>query len=106
PEIEPRLFSFNSPHGACPDCDGLGVMLYVDEDLVVPNPTKSIAQGAIEPWSGGFAPFYLQAMEAVAKHFKFSTSTPWEKLKQEHRDYILHGTDDVNIRTVYSSKTG
>ncbi len=106
PEIEPRLFSFNSPHGACPNCDGLGVKLYVDEKLVVPDTTKSIQDGAVEPWSGGFAPFYLQAMEAVAKHYGFKTTTPWEKLKQEHRDYILHGSGDDDIRTVYSSKTG
>jgi excinuclease ABC subunit A len=106
PEIEPRLFSFNSPHGACPSCDGLGVKLYVDPDLVVPDPSKSIEGGAVKPWSGGFAPFYLQAMEAVAKHFGFKTSTPWEKLKQEHRDYILYGTDNTAIRTTYHSKTG
>src|SRR5262249_31551463 len=106
PEIEPRLFSFNSPHGACPECDGLGVQLYVDEDLVVPDKSKSIAEGAVEPWSGGFAPFYLQAMEAVAKHYGFSVNTPWEKLKQQHRDYILHGSGDEDIKTVYHSKTG
>jgi excinuclease ABC subunit A len=106
PEIEPRLFSFNSPHGACPNCDGLGVKLYVDPDLVVPDTTKSIDDGAVEPWSGGFAPFYLQAMEAVAKHYGFKTTTPWNKLKQEHRDYILYGSGDDDIRTTYHSKTG
>ncbi len=106
PEIEPRLFSFNSPHGACPNCDGLGVKLYVDPDLVVPDKTKSIDDGAVEPWSGGFAPFYLQAMEAVAKHFKFSTKTPWEKLKPAHQEYILYGSGDEDIRTTYHSKSG
>ena len=106
PEIEPRLFSFNSPHGACPNCDGLGVKLYVDPDLVVPDPSKSIEDGAIEPWSGGFAPFYLQAMEAVAKHYKFSTKTPWEKLKKEHQEYILYGSGGDDIRTTYHSKSG
>ena len=106
PEIEPRLFSFNSPHGACPNCDGLGVKLYVDPDLVVPDVTKSIEDGAIEPWSGGFAPFYLQAMESVAKHYGFKTTVPWNKLKQEHKDYILYGSGDDDIRTTYHSKTG
>ncbi|MBP7721818.1 MAG: excinuclease ABC subunit UvrA [Alphaproteobacteria bacterium] len=106
PEIEPRLFSFNSPHGACPNCDGLGVKLYVDPDLVVPDVTKSIEDGAVEPWSGGFAPFYLQAMESVAKHYGFKTTVPWNKLKQEHKDYILYGSGDDDIRTTYHSKTG
>jgi excinuclease ABC subunit A len=106
PEIEPRLFSFNSPHGACPNCDGLGVKLYVDPDLVVPDKSKSIDDGAVEPWSGGFAPFYLQAMEAVAKHYGFKTTVPWNKLKKEHQDYILYGSGDDDIKTVYSSKTG
>ncbi len=106
PEIEPRLFSFNSPHGACPNCDGLGVKLYVDPALVVPDPRKSIDDGAIEPWSGGFAPFYLQAMEAVAKHYGFKTTVPWSKLKKEHQDYILYGSGDDDIKTVYHSKTG
>jgi excinuclease ABC subunit A len=105
PEIEPRLFSFNNPHGACPECDGLGQKLYVDPDLVVPDPSKSIEDGAIAPWSGGFAPFYLQAMEAVAKHFGFKTTVPWEKLKQEHKDYILYGTGSTVIKTKYYSKS-
>jgi excinuclease ABC subunit A len=104
-EIEPRLFSFNSPHGACPECDGLGEMRYVDPDLVIPDPSLSIEDGAVAPWSGGFAPFYLQAMEAVAKHYKFRTDVPWSKLKPEHQDYILHGTDDTVIKTTYTSKT-
>ncbi|MGB4107020.1 MAG: excinuclease ABC subunit UvrA [Alphaproteobacteria bacterium] len=106
PEIEPRLFSFNSPHGACPNCDGLGVKLYVDPELVVPDKTKSIEDGAVEPWSGGFAPFYLQAMEAVARHYGFKTTVPWVKLKKEHQDYILYGSGDDDIKTVYHSKTG
>ena len=105
PEIEPRLFSFNNPHGACPSCDGLGERRYIDPDLVVPDKSKSISAGAVKPWSGGFAPFYLQAMEAVAKHFKFSVDVPWSKLKKEHQDYILFGTDDIVIKTTYHSKS-
>ncbi|MCC7305702.1 MAG: excinuclease ABC subunit UvrA [Alphaproteobacteria bacterium] len=106
PEIEPRLFSFNSPHGACPECDGLGVKLYVDPDLVVPDPEKSIEEGAIEPWNGGFAPFYLQAMQAVADHFGFKITTPWAKLKKEHQEKILYGTGNTIIKTVYHAKSG
>lgn len=105
PEIEPRLFSFNSPHGACPTCDGLGVKMMIDRTLVVPDVTKSIADGAIEPWSKSFAPFYMQAMEAVAKHYGFKTTTPWEKLKQEDRDRILYGSGDTVIPITYKSKT-
>ncbi|NCO02855.1 MAG: excinuclease ABC subunit UvrA [Alphaproteobacteria bacterium] len=105
PEIEPRLFSFNSPHGACPNCDGLGQKMYIDPNLVVPDPSKSIASGAVEPWSKNFAPFYMQAMEAVAKHYGFKTSTPWSKLKQAERDLILHGSGDEIIPITYKSKT-
>ena len=105
PEIEPRLFSFNNPHGACPSCDGLGQRLYVDPDLVVPDPTKSLEEGAIEPWNGGFAPFYLQAMEGVAKHFGFKTTTPWNKLRKQDREVILYGSGDEIIKTTYTSKS-
>ncbi|NQZ15079.1 MAG: excinuclease ABC subunit UvrA, partial [Alphaproteobacteria bacterium] len=105
PEIEPRLFSFNSPHGACPTCDGLGQKMYIDRTLVVPDVTKSIKEGAVEPWSKNFAPFYMQAMEAVAKHYGFKTTTPWEKLKQKERDLILFGSGDEIIPITYKSKT-
>jgi excinuclease ABC subunit A len=105
PEIEPRLFSFNSPHGACPNCDGLGEKRYVDPELVVPDETLSIRKGAIAPWGGGFAPFYFQAMEAVAKHFGFSVDTPWSKLPQEYRDLILYGTGHEAIKINYTSKS-
>ncbi|MAZ75912.1 MAG: excinuclease ABC subunit A [Micavibrio sp.] len=105
PEIEPRLFSFNSPHGACPTCDGLGQKMYIDRALIVPDVTKSIADGAIEPWSKNFAPFYMQAMEAVAKHYGFKTTTPWEKLKQKERDLILYGSGSEDIAITYKSKS-
>ncbi len=104
PEIEPRLFSFNSPHGACPACDGLGKRLYFDEEMVIPDPGKSIAEGAVEPWSKHFAPFYMQALEAVAKHYKFETNIPWSKIKQKDRDIILYGSGDTIIPTTYQSK--
>lgn len=104
PEIEPRLFSFNNPHGACPNCDGLGAKMYIDENMVIPDPTKSIAKGAIEPWSKGFAPFYMQAMEAVAKYYKFSVDKPWDKLKREHQEKILYGSGKDAIPITYETK--
>ena len=104
-EIEPRLFSFNSPHGACPSCDGLGQKMYMDEKLVIPDDSKSIKQGAVEPWSKGFAPFYMQAMEAVAKHYGFKCDIPWSKLKQEHKDILLYGSGKDIVPITYSSKT-
>lgn len=105
PEIEPRLFSFNSPHGACPTCDGLGVEMQMDPALVVPDATKSIAEGCVEPWSKSFAPFYMQALEAVAKHYKFKTTVAWKDLKQEHRDIILYGSGDEVVPITYNTKT-
>ena len=105
PEIEPRLFSFNSPHGACPTCDGLGEKLKMDEELIVPDQTKSLRKGAIAPWSKGFAPFYMQALEAVAKHYKINMDTPWEKLKADKKEKILYGSGDTIIPITYTSKT-
>lgn len=104
PEIEPRLFSFNSPHGACPTCDGLGHKMTMDPNLVVPDQNKSIDEGAVEPWSKNFAPYYMQAMAAVAKHYKFSTTTPWKKLKKEHQEKILYGSGTTVIPITYKSK--
>lgn len=104
-EIEPRLFSFNSPHGACPTCDGLGQKMLIDPDLVVPDKSLSIAKGAVEPWSKNFAPFYMQAMEAVAKHYKFKATTPWKDLKKSEQDVILYGSGSTPIAITYNSKT-
>ena len=75
PEIEPRLFSFNSPHGACPACGGLGTEQKIDADLVIPDPTKSLRAGAIAPWSRSSSPYYTQTLDALAKHYKFKTDT-------------------------------
>jgi excinuclease ABC subunit A len=93
-EIEPRLFSFNAPQGACPTCDGLGERLYFDPELVVPNEELSIKQGAVVPWakSNPPSPYYMQVLTSVAKHYGFDLTTPWNKLKPEHRDVILHGS--------------
>ncbi|MBL4590122.1 MAG: excinuclease ABC subunit UvrA [Alphaproteobacteria bacterium] len=103
-EIEPRIFSFNNPHGACPTCDGLGKKMIVDPDLVIPDKSKSIEQGAVVPWSTSFAPFYMQAMRAVAEYYKFDTNTPWNELEKQHQNVILRGSGTKIIKIVYKSK--
>lgn len=103
-EIEPRLFSFNSPHGACSYCDGLGQQNDFDESLIIPDQSKSIAQGAVIPWSKNFAPFYMQAMEAVAGHYGFDVNTPWEDLEKKYKDIMLYGSGKTIIKTIYKSK--
>jgi excinuclease ABC subunit A len=93
-EIEPRLFSFNAPQGACPACDGLGEKLYFDPDLVVPNQNLSIKKGAVVPWakSNPPSPYYMQVLGSLAREFDFSLDTPWNELAEEVPDIILHGT--------------
>jgi len=103
-EIEPRIFSFNSPHGACPSCDGLGVKQDFDEKLIVPDKNKSIAEGAVVPWSKHFAPFYMQAMQAVANSYSFDINTPWKDLDQAYKEVMLYGSGDTIIATTYKSK--
>jgi excinuclease ABC subunit A len=93
-EIEPRLFSFNNPHGACPVCDGLGVKLYFDPEQVVPDERLSLKEGAIAPWSGSSSPYYSQAIDSLARHFKIPTSVPWRDLPKKAREAILNGTDE------------
>jgi excinuclease ABC subunit A len=100
-EIEPRLFSFNSPFGACPACDGLGTQMYFDEDLVVPDRAKSVSEGAIAPWSSGHAKFYLQALEGVARHFKFSLHTSFKDLPKNFQEIILHGSGEEPVKIAY-----
>ena len=101
PEIEPRLFSFNNPFGACPVCDGLGSEQKIDPDLIVPDVTLSLRDGAISPWSKTSAPYYLQTLNAVAKHFGASTGTAWEDLPKEVQDAVLYGTGKTPINFVY-----
>ena len=98
-EIEPRLFSFNNPFGACPSCDGLGVRMHFDPDLVVPDKTLTLAEGAVAPWSNASppSPYYLQALSGVAKIYKSNVDTPWKKLPKRARDAILFGTGDKEI---------
>ena len=100
PEIEPRLFSFNNPAGACPACDGLGVQLKFDAELVIPDHDKSLKDGAVAPWAKGPSPLYAQTLEALAKHFKAKSSTAWRDLPQALKDAILKGTKEP-IKFVY-----
>ncbi len=102
-EITPRIFSFNSPYGACAECHGLGSTTEVDASLVVPDPKKSLEEGAIYPWSKTGNPYYSQILSSVAKHYKFSMETPFGKLTKAQRDTILYGSGDENIKLVYES---
>ena len=100
-EIEPRLFSFNSPYGACEECEGIGVKLNVDPKLVVPNEKKSIADGAIEPWSKSTSLYYAQTLASISKHYGFSLDEKWYKLPKKIKDIILFGSDDDEIKFSY-----
>ncbi len=104
-ELEPRTFSFNSPFGMCKGCNGLGVKMEFDADLVIPDKSKSILDGAIVPWSGRFSSFRRQALRAVGKKFGFDLMTPISKIKPKHLKIILHGSDDM-IDFNYRSKSG
>jgi excinuclease ABC subunit A len=93
-EITPRLFSFNSPYGACPRCSGLGVLLEVDERKIIPDPARSISDGVIALWKEGSEHWRLRQIHTIAKHFKVSTETPWQKLPDKARNCILYGSED------------
>ncbi|MCP9483142.1 excinuclease ABC subunit UvrA [Shimia sp. CNT1-13L.2] len=97
PEIEPRLFSFNAPFGACPDCDGLGAELFFDERLVVPDATLKVYDGALAPWRKGKSPYFLQTIEAIAKHYEFDKNTPWKNLPKHVQQVFLYGSGDEEI---------
>ena len=100
-EIEPRLFSFNSPYGACEECEGIGIKLNVDPNLVVPDEKKSIADGAIEPWAKSTTLYYAQTLASIAKHFSFSLDEKWKKLPKKIKDVILYGSDEEEIKFSY-----
>jgi len=110
PEIEPRSFSFNSPHGACPECTGLGSRLELDPGLIVPNPDLSISEGAIAPWAkgtkGNVETYHAHLLAAVADHYGFSLDTPWKRLKPEHRRIILYGSGSESVRVRYTNQRG
>ncbi|MEZ5669677.1 MAG: excinuclease ABC subunit UvrA [Alphaproteobacteria bacterium] len=100
-EIEPRLFSFNNPFGACPACDGLGTKTVIDPALVVPDGTKSLRQGAIAPWQGSTSPYYMQTLDSIAKHYKASVSVPFDELPWKVQQAILYGTGEETITFAY-----
>jgi len=100
-EIEPRLFSFNSPYGACEECEGIGHNLNVDPNLVVPDTKKSLQDGAVEPWAKSTSLYYAQTLASIAKHYKFSLSDSWKKLSKKIQDVILYGSDEEEIKFSY-----
>ncbi|MEX3015074.1 excinuclease ABC subunit UvrA [Gymnodinialimonas hymeniacidonis] len=101
PEIEPRLFSFNAPFGACPACDGLGHELYFDPGLMVPDVTLSLEDGAIAPWRKGKSPYFVQTIEAIARHYGFDAKTPWKKLPEKIQNVFLRGSGEEEIKFRY-----
>jgi len=100
-EIEPRLFSFNNPYGACPACDGLGTEMYFDPDLVMPDDRLSLGEGAVAPWAGASSPYYRQTFESLAKHYKIKMTTPVGKLPKKVREALLYGSGKTVIRMTY-----
>ncbi|MDB5600296.1 MAG: excinuclease subunit [Xanthobacteraceae bacterium] len=101
PEIEPRLFSFNNPFGACPACGGLGVEQKIDADLVIPDRDLTLRKGAIAPWAKSTSPYYKQTLEALGKHYKFALDTKWKDLPKKTQDVLLNGSGEDNIRFAY-----
>jgi len=102
-EIEPRLFSFNNPFGACPTCDGLGQKLYFDPELVVPDKKLSLNDGALAPWGKSNSPYYSQTLESLGRHFGFKTNTAYEKLPKTVQNVILYGSGDEEVEIIYKS---
>jgi len=100
-EIEPRLFSFNNPFGACPSCDGLGTEMYFDPELVIPDDRLTLAQGAIAPWAGSSSPYYTQTLDSLGAHFGFNLKTPFAELSDAVRNMLLYGTDGEAITMHY-----
>src|SRR5438094_431599 len=105
-ELEPRIFSFNSPHGACDHCTGLGSQMEIDPELIVPDPTLSIAEGALSPWANSSSSYYELLTEAIAERYGVDLEVPWQELPQEHRDLFLEGTDGEPVRVSYRNRYG
>jgi excinuclease ABC subunit A len=105
-ELEPRIFSFNSPHGACDRCTGLGSQMEIDPELVVPDPSLSIGEGALAPWAGSTSSYYEQVTEAIAERYDVDLEAPWEDLPQEHRDLFLEGTNGEPVQVTYRNRYG
>ncbi|MDQ6607916.1 MAG: excinuclease ABC subunit UvrA [Actinomycetota bacterium] len=105
-ELEPRIFSFNSPHGACPRCTGLGSQMEIDPELVVPDPTLSIGEGAIAPWAASASDYYEQLIQAIAQRYNVDLETPWEELPAESQEFFLFGTNGDRIPISYRNRFG
>ncbi|HZT15552.1 MAG TPA: excinuclease ABC subunit UvrA [Gaiellaceae bacterium] len=106
PELQPRVFSFNSPHGACPRCTGLGAQQEIDPDLLVPDPSLSIDDGALVPWAVGGSGFYESVVQAVADRYEIPTDVPWSELTSEQQDLFLHGTRGDKVYVQYRNRMG
>src|SRR6187399_2246987 len=104
PELQPRIFSFNSPHGACPRCTGLGSQLEIDPDLLVPDPSLSIGEGALVPWSVGNSSFYESVIQAIADRYEIDLDKPWQELSTEQQDLFLYGTKGERIYVQYRNR--
>ncbi len=106
PELQPRIFSFNAPHGACPRCTGLGAQQEIDPDLLVPDPSLSIDDGALVPWAVGGSGFYESVIQAIADRYEIPTDIPWQELTEEEQDYFLYGTDGDKVYVQYRNRMG
>jgi excinuclease ABC subunit A len=106
PELQPRVFSFNSPHGACPRCTGLGAQQEIDPDLLVPDPTLSIGEGALVPWSVGGSGFYESVIQAIADRYEIDLDKPWHDLSEKHQSLFLNGTDGDRVYVQYRNRLG
>ena len=105
-ELEPRIFSFNAPHGACPRCTGLGSQMEIDPELVVPDPTLSIGEGAIAPWAASASNYYDQLTQAIAERYDVDLDTPWEDLPADAQEFFLYGTNGERIQVSYRNRFG
>ena len=106
PELEPRIFSFNSPHGACERCHGLGFQRVIDPELVVPDPTLSLAEGALQPWNRGITAYWKRLIAAVAEEYGVDVDKPWAKLKKSEKEIFLYGTGDERHQVSYTNRFG
>src|SRR6266487_2988597 len=104
PELQPRIFSFNSPHGACPRCTGLGAQQEIDPDLLVPDATLSIEEGALVPWAVGNSSFYESVIQAIADRYEIPLDEPWESLSDEEQDLFLYGTEGERLYVSYRNR--
>jgi excinuclease ABC subunit A len=105
-ELEPRVFSFNTPYGACPHCTGLGAQREIDPELIIPNPELTLAEGVIAPWAASSSDYYRQLSEALVSHYRIDVNTPWKDLPEGHRQVFLHGTKGARIPITYRNRFG